>query len=112
MARFRNKIHLVYEAMRQITTRYIPQIRVIKDGHGYLLTQSGDKEKMEAIFVTLYNDPNAANVDYNKKHFGSHSNTRDKELLNIDRGEIEEAIKRVKHRKTSGVDVVEELKLL
>ena len=35
-----------------------------------------------------------------KKHFSSHSNTRDdEEILNIDRSEIEEAIKRVKCRK-------------
>lgn len=38
----------------------------------------------------LYKDPNVITVDYNKKHFGSHMNTRgDEEILNIDRSEIE-----------------------
>ena len=47
-----------------------------------------------------------------KKHFDSHSDTRDNgEILNIDRSEAEEAIKRANCRKPPGVDdsMVEEL---
>ena len=74
---------------------------VIKDGQGRLLTEPGEvKQRWRQYFDTLHNDPDAVNIDYNEKHFSSHSNTRDnEEILNIDRSEIEEAIKRVKHRK-------------
>ena len=48
----------------------------------------------------MYNEPNVVNIDYDEKHFSSHSNTRDdEEILNIDRSKTEEAIKKVKHRK-------------
>ena len=69
---------------------------------------------MKTNFDTLYNDPNAANIDYNEKHFSSHSNTRDnEEILNMDGNEIEEAIKKAKHRKAPGVNdiTVEELEV-
>ena len=64
--------------------------------------------------MTLCNDPNAVNVDYNEKHFSSHSKTRDdEEILNIDRYKIEEAIKRAKCREAPGLDgiMVEELEV-
>ena len=38
VARLHNKTHLV----RQITSRYAPQIPVIKDGPGHLLTEPGE----------------------------------------------------------------------
>ena len=44
-------------------------------------------------------------IFYNEKHFGSHSNTKDdEEILNIDKNEIEEAMKKVKCKKAPGVD--------
>lgn len=53
---------------------------------------------------TLHNNPNAVNIQYIKKHFGSHSNTRNNEkILNISRSEIEEVIKSAKCRKAPAV---------
>ena len=67
--RLHNKTHLVYEAIRWITARYAPQIRVIKDGQGHLLTEPGEvKQRWRQYFDTLYNDRNAINEDYNEKH--------------------------------------------
>ena len=43
-ARLHNKTHLVYEAIRWITARYAPQILVIKDGQGHVLTEPGEVE--------------------------------------------------------------------
>ena len=63
---------------------------MIKDGQGNLLTEPGEvKQRWRQDFDTLYNDPNAVNVDYNEKHFSSHSNTRDIEkTANIERSKI------------------------
>ena len=71
----------------KITARYAPQIWVIKDGQGHLLTEPGEvKQRWRQYFDTLYNDPNAVNIDCSEKHFGSHSNPRDDEkMLNIDK---------------------------
>ena len=76
-------------------------MQVIKDGQGRVLTEPGEvKQRWRQCFDALYNDPNAVNIDYNEKHFGSHSNTRDnEEILNIDRSKTEEAVKRAKGRK-------------
>ena len=81
-ARLHNKTHLVYDAIKQITVRYAPQIQVIKDRKDNLITKSGKaKQRRRQYFDTLYNDPNAVNVDYNEKHLGRHSNTRDNEEM-------------------------------
>ena len=59
-----------------------------------MLTEPGEvkQRRWKQYFYTLYNDPNAVNIDYNEKPFSSHSNTRDdEEILNIDRGNIEKS---------------------
>ena len=77
---------------------------MIKDEQGHLLTELGEvKQRWRQYFDTLYNDPNAVNIDYNEKHFSSHSNTRDNEEILNNMSKIEEAIKRAKCRKAPGV---------
>ena len=50
----------------KITARYAPQIWVIKDGQGHLLTEPGEvKQRWRQYFNTLYNDSNAVNIGYN-----------------------------------------------
>lgn len=115
-ARLYNTTHLVYKAIRQITARYDPQNLLITNVQGHLLKEPEEAKQRwrQYFFDTLFNDPNAVNVDYNKKYLGSHLNTRDDgEILNIDRNEAEEAIKIAKCKKTSGVDdtTSEELKM-
>ena len=65
------------------------------------------KQRWRQYFNTLYNDPNAINVDHNEKHFCSYSNTKDdEEILNIHRSKKEESIKKSKCRKAPGVNVI------
>ena len=60
---------------------------------------------MKQYLDTLYDDSNAVIVDYNKKHFSKHSNTRDdEETLNIGRSKTGEAIKREKCMKAPRLD--------
>lgn len=69
---------LVYGAFSLITTRYTPEIQVIKDGQSHVLTEPGEeKQTWRQYFDTLYNDTKAVNIDYNEKYFSSHLNTRD-----------------------------------
>ena len=53
-ARLHNKTYLVYKVIRQITARYAPQIQVIKDGQGHLLTARRSRAKVETILLTPY----------------------------------------------------------
>lgn len=54
----------------------------------YLMDSYNATDTQRKIIGIQYKDP--INVDYNKKHFGSHTNTiGDEGMLNIDRCEIE-----------------------
>ena len=53
-SRLHNKTHLVDEAIRWITARYAPQIRVIKDGQGHLLTEPEEVKQSWRQYLTPY----------------------------------------------------------
>ena len=71
-------MQLVYEAISLITSRYTPEVRVIKDWQGHELTEPVEaKQIWRQYFDTFYNDTKAVNFDYNEKYFSSLLNTRD-----------------------------------
>lgn len=108
-ARTQNKIHKVYEAIRRITGKRAPQVRVVKDEQGQILTDLVEvKQRWGQYFDNLYNDPNAVNEGYIDN---LPSIIVAAEIPAITESEIEVAIKKMKRRKAPGVDdiTVEEL---
>jgi len=101
-ARIQNKTKAVYEGVRKITCKQAPQVKIIKDKGGMVLTApTAVKERWKEYFDELYNDPNAVDEDI-LNEFSDSRNVE--EIPDIGEHEVKAAISRMKCGKAPGID--------
>ena len=97
-----NKTRDVYDGIWKITGKVASRIAVVKDKDGKVITEGGKvRERWKEYFQQLYNDPNPVDRTI-LRELTNGDNTDDAPELLIE--EVEKAIRKLKPRKSPGLD--------